>query len=182
MSITPKFNIGDTVYIPVAGSTAMLIDCPECLGSGKLTCILGNGDKVKFDCDCCKYSFSSTGKIRTYKYHASVEPFKITGIELTNQTVEYRSGTSCCYTKRNEKDLYSDRDEALAMAEIKVAEHEVEQEKKILDKKDVARESWAFNVSYHRRIIERLETDLEYHRRKLGIATEKAEKQVKKVK
>ena len=59
-----KFNIGDTVYSPVAGTTGKLIDCPECFGKGELTCILGNGDRVEFDCDCCKYGFNSLGRLR----------------------------------------------------------------------------------------------------------------------
>jgi hypothetical protein len=179
-----KFNIGDKVYTPIAASTGILIDCPECFGRGKLTCILGDGSKVEFDCGCCdkKDMVNPSGKIRIYKYHASVETVMISGIELTNKTVKYRTGSSCCYRTFNEEDLYLDQNEALAMAEIKVAEHEVEQEQKILMKKDIARQSWAFNVSYHRRNIRDLEQKLEYHKRKLGIDIEKAEKYKAKIK
>ncbi len=170
-----KYKIGDTVYIAQAATKQKYITCPHCNGSGKLTCILGDGSEVGFDCSCCEKGWvGSTGTMKVYEYESVAKSVKITGMEIKQYAVRYHSGTECNYTVFNEEDAFETEEEALSHAEIKKAEHEVEEKIRIEQRKENANKSWAWNATYHRNQIKYFEQQLEYHKKKLEVAQSKA--------
>ena len=155
------------------------ITCPHCLGNEYLTCILGDGTQVTFDCICCDSQYNREdnmrrGKISIYEIQGKIEPFHITGIEINNNKVRYISGTNCQRSTINENELYATPEETKIHAEIKKAEIEVEQQSRIENTKENARKSWAWNVTYHRNRLKQAQRDLEYHTQRLNVAKEKA--------
>lgn len=146
-----KFNIGDTAYHAHAGQEQTWITCPECLGSGRLRVIMGDDSEVSIACVCCERGYEgSLGKIQTYKFRASVDEVVIHGVEseLRGDELHTQYKFNGCYLS-NAEDLFNNRDEALTRANELVAEHEVEEVKR-LKYKEKQTKTWAWNVSYWR--------------------------------
>lgn len=145
-----KFQLGDTVYRAYARQQPVWITCPECLGSGRLRVILGDDSEVSIACVCCDRGYEgSPGKIQTYKFMSDVHLEVITAIEMCSEGLLRYSvhGYSV-----NEYDIFATREEALNRAETLAIEHEAE-EKKRLGYKEKQHKTWAWHVSYWRRVI-----------------------------
>jgi hypothetical protein len=171
------FNIGDKVYVPTYGTKQVFVTCPHCFGKKCLTVILGDGSKVTIDCECCREQYEPKGTISIYKWQSSVEQITIDGIE-TQQVgnklkTTYRSGTSCCYRSYKDDEVFATAEEAQALADIKTAEHEVDEQDQIENKKKWAHRSWASHVSYYRMSLKHAEEEVERCKKLLSVAESK---------
>ncbi len=172
------FKIGDKVFQSSYGRHEKWVTCPDCLGSKRVTVVLGDGTEVKIECGGCYpggYE-SSLGVIRQYDYSTQTNERTVTGICMRGTEVSYELNHfegQCSYYHGNDTDTFATREEALAYGESKRLENEADENKRLMAKtKD--HKSWAWNATYHRREIKRLERDLEHHRRKVQICAAKA--------
>jgi hypothetical protein len=171
------FNIGDTAFVPKYGQTQTYITCPDCLGKKYLTVILGDESKVTIDCDCCREQFEPKGMIRIYKWQSGVEQITIDGVE-TQQVgdklkTRYRVGTHCCYHSYEEDEVFATAEEAQALSDIRTAEHEVDEQNQIENKKRWAHKSWASHVTYYRSALKHVEEEVERYKKLLSVAESK---------
>ncbi len=165
-----KFQIGDTVYIARAGQEQVWVQCPECLGSGRLRVILGDETEVSIACVCCDRGYEgSPGRVQTYKFISDTTEHTLTGISSQlkgdDHEVHYHSGGRSI----EEKDVFATREEALTRAATLVAEHEAE-EKKRLGYKEKQHKKWAWNVQYWRGEIRRAKETIAHCEARLAVA------------
>ena len=62
---TPKYSIGNKVWVPYAKREQIFKQCPDCLGTAQWHCTLPNGEEFDIECPRCYpggYS-PSTGQI-----------------------------------------------------------------------------------------------------------------------
>lgn len=173
----PKYNVGDKVWYCDNGTHEFLAPCPDCLGSGRLTVIMGDGAHVGIDCDCCRDGIYHTGQVKRYEWAAKCCQGRISGLEIDGKKVEYHIGTSCQYYSRKENEVFDTEDEAKTYAEILKAEHEIADEQEF-QRKAKGHKSWAWNATYHRRAIRDCEKQIESHKKKLEVAKAKAKEPI----
>jgi len=165
----PKFKIGDFVWVASLDKTELQTVCPECFGKKCLTVILGDDSSVTISCAGCSQGYQEpTGTISYWDWVPTARLQKITGMELSEDTVEYRSNYHCLYADK----VFATQEEALVAA-AKLAEEQNQRDKEQLFKKEKNNRTWAWHVTYHRRQIKHLEKSLEYHRSKLAVAKTK---------
>jgi len=164
-----KFKIGDFVWVASFDKKELQTTCPDCLGKRELIVILGDDSTVIIPCAGCSSGYREpTGKISYWDWIPTAELQKITGMELSEDTVEYRSDYHCLYADK----VFATQEEALVAA-AKLAEEQNQREQERLFQKEKNNRTWAWHVTYHRRQIKALEKGLEYHRSKLEYAKTK---------
>lgn len=171
-----KFNIGDKVWYATSGSREQKVLCPECFGKRQLRVILGDDSEVLIPCEGCSYrpegyydSYPS-GYCRYYEWYAEPRLVTITGLEINQEKVEYRSHTgSGSYWCFKEDECFLTEEEAKFKADQMVAEHNAKELEKIYTKEKHNR-TWAWNLSYHRKRIKDAEREIEYHSKKFEYA------------
>lgn len=125
---TPKFKVGQTVWMPKPTSTQKSMPCPDCLGTRKWKVITPAGSELEAEClRCCGYSFRDNIKPLTYaEFTPSVQTLTICGMEVstdpfygTDDRVQYR----CAETWGNgggtlyrESQLHAYEEEAMSVA------------------------------------------------------------------
>jgi hypothetical protein len=169
----PKYNVGDQVWYCDKGLKEIHVTCPDCLGSGRLEVIMGDGTHVGIDCANCQHGAESTGWVLDYEWAAQCRFGTISGMEIRGKKIEYHIGTICQYYSRLENEVFATQEEVSVYAEITKAEYEIEQQHKIESKEQHAH-SWAWNATYHRRQLADHRKQIEYHTRKLEVARKKA--------
>ena len=175
VALTAQFQIGDTAYYARAGNRQVWITCPECLGSGRLRVILGDGSEVSIECVCCDRGYEgSPGKIQTYDFVSEVDIVTIYGIEsnLVNGALHTRYKFDGCYST-DQENLFLTKEEAKNRADVLAAEHAAEEKKKI-GYKEKQTKTWARNASYHRQCIAKAQQQIVYHTSKLTVAAKNA--------
>ena len=162
-------------YATFSSHKKVWIECPECLGSGRLRVILGDDSEVSIACLCCKDGYSeSHGKISSRVTAAEVWPVVIRGMEINEgKSTIYKFFHSGGHYHAKEDRLFIDEAEAIACGEKLAADHALELERQIGQKAE-ANKNWAWHVKYHRRSIRDGEKALEYHRAALAVADKKA--------
>ena len=169
----PKYNIGDTVWHVQANRGEHWVDCPNCLGHGCVTVILGDGTQVSVDCACGQYSHQIRGKEQRYDWTAECKQDAICGMEIAGNKTEYHVGTRYSHWCIPEDRVYATREECEVAAAIVVAEHEIEEQKRV-EQKEKPHKTWAGNAAYHRNQIRSHEKEIAYHKAKLAVASVKA--------
>lgn len=174
-------KVGDTVWIAISDGVEKWVDCPDCLGSGRLAVILGDGSKVGIDCVCCNADLSEyrgrpKGKIKAYDYSPRVIADTICRIEMGVETI-YGIGIVGGNTWRPRKKVFHSEAEANIEAKRITEERKLEQENDLLNLKDHKgrQKSWAWNATYHRGEIRSLEEKIKRHRIRLAVAEEKSD-------
>ena len=165
-----QFNIGDTVYQASAGQEPIWVTCPECLGSGRLRVIMGDDSEVSIACVCCERGYEgSPGRIQTYRFMTRTTEHTVTGVEAQQREsglrVRYSFG---CWSSEAEN-VFATREAALVHAAALVAEHEVEETKR-LKYKEKQHKTWASNVAYWRSQIRRAKEDIARYEARLAVA------------
>lgn len=173
-----KYNIGDKVWM--AGITRYSTEhvvCPDCQGDKYLTVIMGDGSIIEMPCSLCekrdKYSYDeySRGYIEIHTCKDEVKQGTITGIEVRVDTgTEYRVsiGTSTYCPK--EAKLFDTEEEAIEESKKIAEEKRLKDIHDIEKKKHNSKRTWAWNVRYHKKEIERCKKSLEHHEMKLYFA------------
>ena len=172
--VKPKFVLGDTVFMARFERTEKTIVCPDCLGSARVKVTLGTGEEIMIECGGCDpggYQ-PSTGRIRQYDSAVKIEQRIITGINLQEDDIEYRmdgTGGRCFIgSQKGDYRVYATEDEARIGGEEQRVKHEAEENKRLLAKTK-NHKTWAWNASYHRKEIKRLEQSLAWHHSKVDI-------------
>jgi hypothetical protein len=170
-----NYEIGQEVWWARFDTVETSVECPDCVGSGYIRCIMGDGTEVTIDCQNCHIGYEqfSRGRIRTYERTPRAEKTKITGMDVTSTKTEYRIPSS--YIVEEDR-LWLTEEAALEMAQI-LADEASKQELERIACKEKDTKSWAWNATYHRGCIRRAQKDIEYHTRKLDVAREKAKVQ-----
>src|ERR1035437_864103 len=90
---TPKFNIGDTVWVACSSAySEVWVTCPHCFGKKFLTVILGDDSKITIDCECCKEGWQGCrGMIQEYQFVARAYETVISEVELRNEKFQYNN-------------------------------------------------------------------------------------------
>jgi len=172
--IPPKFSLGANVYLASTRNTTIHETCPDCLGERFLTVIIGGGTQVAVACESCKHGYlGSTGYVDVQKPTACVDEFVVSGIEDDrNGRWEYRSHQ---HGTVREVDLFDRKEDAEARAS-ELARIDEEARVLRLRSKEKEHKTWAWNVSYHRREVRKLEEQIKYHESKLAVAKKEMEK------
>uniref|UniRef100_A0A6H1ZM92 Uncharacterized protein n=1 Tax=viral metagenome TaxID=1070528 RepID=A0A6H1ZM92_9ZZZZ len=171
------FEIGQAVFMAHFGRQETFVTCPDCLGSKHVLVILGDGTEVTIECGGCDpggYQ-PSQGVIRQYAYDNKYHKHTVTGVKVSTTGVEYELdnyGDGSYFTGKAEE-VFATQEEAIAAGVVRKLELEVEENKRLMSKTKNAR-SWAWNATYHRQCIKRLERELEYHRSKVSVCSAKA--------
>ncbi len=175
--MTPKFNIGDSVFKARYERVETYVTCPDCLGSKTVRVILGDGTELTIACGGCDPGgyMPSTGRIKQYAYGTIATPYTVTGVKVTADAVEYdlnNFGQGSYYMAKEEQ-LFATSEEAFTWGETEKIAHEAEENKRLMAKtKDT--KSWAWNATYHRKCIKDAEKAIAYHRTKVQICVAKA--------
>lgn len=170
--IAPKFTLGQQVWRPTFESSEKWIECPDCGGTGRLRVTFHDETTVSIDCQNCSVGYDPpTGKVRIYERKPEAYMGTVSGIEMEPDKVTYKiySGGHGSYWLVSEDDLSTDRDEALAKAQVRADEAAAEELARIARKEKDTR-TWAWNASYHRKAIKEAQRNLDYHTRKLAAA------------
>ena len=182
--VKPKFDLGDTVFMARFERTEKTIVCPDCLGSARVKVTLGTGEEIMIECGGCDpggYQ-PSTGRIRQYDFAMRIVRRTITGINLKEDDVEYRLDGEAghCYigSQNGDYKVFATEDEARIGGEEQRVKHEVEENKRLLAKTKNHR-TWAWNATYHRQQIKRIEREIQYHHSKVEICKSHIKEEVK---
>ncbi len=168
------FEIGDVVFMSDYGKHETFVTCPDCQGSKHVRVILGDNTEIIIECGGCDPGGfqPSTGMIRQYKYKTCIRKHKVTAVKIMADRVEYdldNFGNGSYYTGNNDN-VFATEDKAIVYGELQKAKLETNENKRLMGKtKDT--KSWAWNATYHRNYIKKLESELEYHRSKVEICT-----------
>ena len=169
--MSAKYGIGDEVWWACFESEPDYVTCPDCGGTGQITCLLFDGSQVSIDCEGCKNGYlGPQGRLKVYARKPTARRRTITRMEIDAGKVEY--GVTDGY-RVLEEDLFQNESDALARAAVKAAAAEGEERDRIARKEKDTR-SWSWNVHYHRRAIREAERQIVYHTSKLNVAKLKA--------
>jgi hypothetical protein len=168
-STTPKFAIGQTVFVPQAHAhNRNYVPCPVCYGKRSVVVILGNGEHQPMLCDYCGKSIDGPqGRVSAYSPSSHIVEGRVTGVRCDS----YRGWrVQVGHSEYEEKEVYIDRD----LAEVRRAElfAQAEQDAKRCWEtqfKD-SRGKTGWSVGYHRSEIARCKRQIEYHESKLTAA------------
>lgn len=174
--MTPKFQIGDSVFKAKYDRVETWVTCPDCLGSKTVRVILGDGTELTIECGGCDPGgyMPSAGRIKQYVCGTVATPYVITGVKVTAACVEYDLNNfgQGSYCTAKEEQLFATSEEAFAWGEIEKIEHEAEENKRLMAKTKDGK-SWAWNATYHRKCLKEAERQIEYHRTKIKICEAK---------
>jgi len=132
---TPKFAIGDTVYVPTVERAVEKLPCPDCLGEKKWTVRSPAGGEYTTDCPRCQRTYSFRNELPSLDVEhwiGKAAARLITGMEIhAGRPVEYRASTgggSSWIVYENK--AWLTEAEAQAVAEAEAAEKNVEASEK----------------------------------------------------
>lgn len=168
-------EIGDKVFVAVFHPLDKeWVDCPDCLGTLYLRLVYPSGEEVTVGCETCRSGYYVQGKvmrlvsrarviIRTVEKIVSVKTAKYT--EIVYHTSDRGHFQDC--------NVFGNKELAMQRAIAKETDWNKSQTEKIR-RKETPDRIWAWNASYHKNQIKRLEEDITLHRAKLDVADEKA--------
>lgn len=161
----PKFSFGDHVYFARVEYTPTYAPCVSCGGKGYVT-IVYESETFTIDCEDCKQGYlGSNGCRRASVYTPEVVEGAICGVERDSfepYDFEYRmaiDGVTSWIMK--ERDVFSNKEEALARTQVLKEELDAEQAKKLAGKSK-PNKSWARHVRYYQQQIKDAQKTIEY--------------------
>jgi len=162
------YKIGDEVWHASRTNKEMKATCPDCFGNKYLLVILGDGSKVSIDCATCTSGYGGPrGYVTYYKQSEDVKQVTIDRVEINPTYVEYKSG---CFLFED-TDVFPTKKEAEVRAKELLEIYNQQQLKRINQKEEKDRNhTWAWNVSYYRKLLRRAKADLKCATEKLEVA------------
>lgn len=173
-----RFNIGEVVYHASYDTSARSVECPHCLGTGRVRIIFADGVEASVGCGNCTIGYDPpTGKVTVWDGHAAVRVRIISGFEQDHEKIKWKleDVKGFCWIG-NDEDIFVVKEEAEARAAALAAEQTKRSEAQVY-KKEKDMRSWAWNASYYRKEIKRAKELIEYHEKKLAVACLKAKEQ-----
>lgn len=158
--IVPKFNIGDTVYVPDLEYTEHRETCPDCMGSGLWPITTPAGETMNLACPTCNpYEWGqASGTVAVREWRVVVRELTVgsvrTNTEARNgETVEYMMNETGVGSGRvyYESRVHSTREEAVPcgerlLTENRESEARREAENRERKKKDARRQYKSFRL------------------------------------
>ncbi len=166
-----KYKVGDQVWHATFESSTAWVTCPDCLGHGRLRVIMGDETEVSIECRACQRGYEApTGRLPIYTHAPRAKLETIIGAEIEGEKVEWRTQESY---RVNERDLFDNEADCMRAAQAKAEQFDRGEIERIA-RKEKDTKSWSWNAIYHRRCIREAESQIEYHRKKLAVASVKA--------
>lgn len=161
-------KIGDYVYVArFEPHRQVSVQCPDCAGTGRIRVIMADETIVSVHCQGCSHGYENpTGYQTIYDNVAFAEYVYIKEIKQTSKGHEYLTNNHHTHT---DKSIFDNEADALEYAKAKQVKYIEEQTAKIMTKEKDTK-TWAWNASYHRRMIKDAEKKVEYHTAKLNAA------------
>lgn len=177
------FKVGDKAYLASMESHQERVVCPDCLGSKYITVILGDKTELHIDCCTCGIGYDPPRGYVTYHSYRpkpQVEEITIDGVEYakneggyTATKYEYNK-SSCSWRTASPDRVFLFKEEAQEKAES-MAKEASERALNDFLSKEKPTHTWAWNATYHRRMMKHAEQDYQYHKAKLEAAKRKIE-------
>lgn len=169
--MTPRFKIGDLVWLALFDARDAYVSCPDCGGTGRLRVTFHDETTVSIECRNCMYGYDPpTGRVKVYERTPKAEAITVTGLELTAVGATYRLGGGLSHWRTaGEEDVYATEEDAVVRAQA-LADEATEEERQRVFRKERDTRSWAWNASYHRTAIKEATRQLGYHTAKLTVA------------
>ena len=177
-SIPIPFAIGETVWFAHNTPSYRTVACPECAGTKALTIIKGNGEQVSVACPVCEDRangyYGPTGYVHETVYDFKPQKFTCNRVSIYGSEISYSESRpdANCYSSVDANNLYRDYDVCLARCQELVAQHEAEDERRVLANIRSKREHLAFSVSYWSKEVKKLERELQAARDRLCVSRE----------
>lgn len=171
-----RYKVGDEIWIGDFNALAPCYEtCPDCGGTGRLRVTFHDETQVSIECrNCCSGYDPPTGGVVVHRQAGTARKAVITGLEMDGEKIRWHvDGTEHGYRIVDDEHAFDTESDALLWAKQAAAVYEAEQRNRIAQKEKDTR-SWAWNASYHRRCIARAEKDIEYHTKKLAVASIRA--------
>jgi hypothetical protein len=166
-----KYQVGQQVWRASWEGTETSIPCPDCGGTGRIRVTFHDETQVSIGCQYCARGYDPpTGRVRVHDRRPTAVLETITGAEIEGGKTEWRTNRTY---RAPESDLFDNEAECLAAAAVKAAQHDREERDQINNKEKDTR-TWAWNASYHRKCIKDAQKQIDYHSRKLAVASIKA--------
>ena len=161
ITLTPRFNLGDTVWVAEASSyAAITVPCPICFGKRRVILILGDGSMCDIECDVCE-KYGPKGTVAEHGVTSSVRSATVTDVRIENGRVRCAVEHSS-----NDEDFFPTREEAEARRIVLYAAAEAQaaknQEQILLTHKK--KHSWT--AHHHLEQAKKARKTAEYHESK----------------
>ena len=187
-SNTPRFKMGDVVWLAQYRTTERYVECSHCAGTGRIRVIFADDVEASIDCQNCAQGYDPpTGKVRVYDPYPHAQRSVVTGFTISGDGIDWlllaRTRKLAWqidgpfYRTCEDEDVFATEEEALARAQVLSADAAKRSEEAVYQKEKNTR-SWARNASYHRNEIKRAKQQIEYHTKKLAVASLKAKEKV----
>jgi hypothetical protein len=173
-----RFRIGQQVWIANFQPMApVLVTCPDCGGTGRLRVLFHDDTIVSIECRNCAAGYDPpTGMVTMHQRSVGVRKVIVTGVQMQGKEIEWHlDGTDRAWTRMEDACIFDNATDALAAAQEEQAKWEHDQDQRVLHKEKDTR-TWAWNASYHRNCLKEAQRQIDYHTRKLSIASLKAKK------
>jgi len=173
-SIEIPYAIGQKVWWIGNGYQKETIKCPECLGSGHIKMVRGDGQVFDINCACCSHGYEQPrGTIERTFYKHEPTIFIPETVSLENSKVIYHGWIGYLGSVKVE-DLFSDKEECLKKCDAKNKEKNEWEEKMRISNLKGKRRDLACSVHYWAGQLKKYERNAEDCRERLGICKEKA--------
>lgn len=170
-----RFAVGDLVWIASWETQKKYVTCPDCGGTGRIRVIFHDETQVSIECQRCQSGFNPpSGRLVHYERSPVVRCEAITGVELTDNSIEWKTKN---HYRVADGDVFATETDAVERAAQMSAQANADDLQRIAMKEKDTR-SWAWNASYHRREIKDAQRRIEYHTAKLNVAKVKAKETI----
>jgi hypothetical protein len=166
-----RFEIGQEVWITRYEPVETSVECEDCGGTGRLRVMFADDSIVSIDCANCGPGYNPpTGRKRVFDRTAVAFQTVITGVEVGRGKTEWRTAASYVVEDEN---IFDNEADCLARGKVLAAEADREERERV-NRKEKDGKSWGWHAIYHRREIKRAQEQIEYHTKKLAVASLKA--------
>jgi len=170
-----EYRVGDVVWSAYAGTKLVKKPCDVCFGKLSVILELGNGERIKTDCDYCGNGHEGPqGFNEEYEYITEATQKTITQIEVT-ETGNSRKLRYQSHTQILERDMIFDtEEEAIEKSKRAAIEHNKDAFERAEGLKENSYKSYSWHVGYYRREAKRNRESAERCERKATACKEKA--------
>jgi hypothetical protein len=168
-----KYKLGDKIFWVTSDTRyAKKIPCPMCFGKLFVTIILGDDSQSKIECGFCQSGVDRpSGLATSWEPSATVHSGTITGVS-SKDGVRYEVGNASLW----EHECFQDEKEATLFRDVKFDEAKELAEKWFKESFVHAKKKQIWSAGYHRQSIASAERTISWHKLRLGMIAEAANK------
>ena len=173
MDKVPKYQIGQKVWWAKSATVERSKVCPDCKGTKSVTVVLADYQCFSIPCETCDHKgcfYGPMGYVTYYEHDEEVKEINITGVEVDNGEIRYKTDESWYLY---EKDLHDTAEKAKEHA-VQLAKKRTEEEENKVYRREKDYKNWAWHVRYYRDQIKEAQKTIERATAKLNYAKTKA--------